>query len=219
MKFIKNILLFVLVTVFSFGTVSAAGWSAGPGLAPSDDFKSYRTIERRLGISTARIPHDKEVFSAGARSAFNAAMDNAAAQYLQNLNKEGTRRLSGWMIWQAGAAEPYASVVLLQTTSYEGGAHPLNYVKGFTFDKTGKELTLTDLQAAMPSLTVEALRQEAIRECMKRNISTELAEQIMEFPKEFYIGNDGHLYFIFQQYDIAPYSEGWIMADMGVFPL
>ena len=22
----------------------------------------------------------------------------------------------------------------------------------------------------------------------------------------------------FQQYDIAPYSEGWIMADMGLFP-
>ena len=44
------------------------------------------------------------------------------------------------------------------------------------------------------------------------------AEKITEFPKEFYIGNDGHLYFVFQQYDIAPYSEGWIMADMGLFP-
>ena len=58
----------------------------------------------------------------------------------------------------------------------------------------------------------------ACPECTARHISTEEAEKITEFPKEFYIGNNGHLYFIFQQYDIAPYSEGWIMADMGLFP-
>ena len=82
----------------------------------------------------------------------------------------------------------------------------------------GKVVTLADLKTAMPSLSVEALRDAAARECTARHISTEEAEKITEFPKEFYIGNNGHLYFIFQQYDIAPYSEGWIMADMGLFP-
>lgn len=110
------------------------------------------------------------------------------------------------------------SVVLLETMTYEGGAHPLNYVKGITLNAAGKVVTLADLKAAMPSLSVEALRDAAAGECTARHISTEEAEKITEFPKEFYIGNNGHLYFIFQQYDIAPYSEGWIMADMGLFP-
>ena len=94
----------------------------------------------------------------------------------------------------------------------------MKYVKGITLNATGKVVTLADLKTAMPSLSVEALRDAAARECTARHISTEEAEKITEFPKEFYIGNNGHLYFIFQQYDIAPYSEGWIMADMGLFP-
>ena len=122
------------------------------------------------------------------------------------------------MDWQAGTVKPYVSVVLLETMTYEGGAHPLNYVKGITLNATGKVVTLADLKTAMPSLSVEALRDAAARECTARHISTEEAEKITEFPKEFYIGNNGHLYFIFEQYDIAPYSEGWIMADMGLFP-
>lgn len=149
---------------------------------------------------------------------FNEEMDKAAERYLQALNRESGHRLSGWMDWQAGAVKPYISVVLLETMTYEGGAHPLNYVKGVTLNAAGKVVTLADLKAAMPSLSVETLRDVAVRECTARHISTELAEKIAEFPKEFYIGNDGHLYFIFQQYDIAPYSAGWIMADMGQFP-
>ena len=90
--------------------------------------------------------------------------------------------------------------------------------EGITLNAAGKVVTLADLKAVMPSLSVEALRDAAARECTARHISTEEAEKITEFPKEFYIGNDGHLYFVFQQYDIAPYSEGWIMADMGLFP-
>ena len=163
MGILRIVCLLVFSLLLSLGNASAAGWTAGPGLTPSDD-------------------------------------------------------LSGWMDWQAGTVKPYVSVVLLETMTYEGGAHPLNYVKGITLNATGKVVTLADLKTAMPSLSVEALRDAAARECTARHISTEEAEKITEFPKEFYIGNNGHLYFIFQQYDIAPYSEGWIMADMGLFP-
>ena len=148
--------------------------------------------------------------------------DYAGTEFLVGCNEPASgsalHGLAGWMDWQAGAVKPYVSVVLLETMTYEGGAHPLNYVKGITLNAAGKVVTLADLKAAMPSLSVEALRDAAARECTARHISTEEAEKITEFPKEFYIGNNGHLYFIFQQYDIAPYSEGWIMADMGLFP-
>lgn len=87
------------------------------------------------------------------------------------------------MDWQAGAVKPYVSVVLLETMTYEGGAHPLNYVKGITLNAAGKVVTLADLKAAMPSLSVEALRDAAARECTARHISTEEAEKSQNFRK------------------------------------
>ena len=218
MGILKIVCLLVFSLFLSLGNASAAGWTAGPGLTPSDDFPLFKTVERRLGLSTAKIPHSGKEFSIELHVFFNEEMDKAAERYLQTLNRESGHRLSGWMDWQAGAVKPYISVVLLETMTYEGGAHPLNYVKGVTLNAAGKVVTLADLKAAMPSLSVETLRDVAVRDCTARHISTELAEKIAEFTKELYIGNDGHLYFIFQQYDIAPYSAGWIMADMGQFP-
>lgn len=218
MGILRIVCLLVFSLLLSLGNASAAGWTAGPGLTPSDDFPLFKTVEKRLGLSTAKIPHSGKALPIELRVFFNEEMDRVAERYLQALNKESSHRLSGWMDWQAGTVKPYVSVVLLETMTYEGGAHPLNYVKGITLNATGKVVMLADLKTAMPSLSVEALRDAAARECTARHISTEEAEKITEFPKEFYIGNNGHLYFIFQQYDIAPYSEGWIMADMGLFP-
>lgn len=201
--------------VLSLGNASAAGWTAGPGLTPSDDFPLFKTVERRLGLSTAKIPHSGKEFSIELHVFFNEEMDKAAERYLQALNRESGHRLSGWMDWQAGAVKPYISVVLLETMTYEGGAHPLNYVKGVTLNAAGKVVTLADLKAAMPSLSVETLRDVAVRECTARHISTELAEKIAEFPKEFYIGNDGHLYFIFSNMILHPIRQGglWRIWD------
>lgn len=218
MRGLRIIYCLVLSLFLPFGNLAAAGWTAGSGLTSSQDFSAFETIERRLGLSTAKIPHDRKCLSEEMRVFFNEEMDREAEIYLQALNKDSAYHPSGWMDWQVGAVKPYVSVVLLETMVYEGGAHPLSYVKGITLDAAGKVMTLSDLQAAMPSLSLEMIRNAAVRECVARDISTESAERIEEFPKEFYIGNDGHLYFIFQQYDIASYSEGWIMADMGRFP-
>lgn len=175
MGILKIVCLLVFSLFLSLGNASAAGWTAGPGLTPSDDFPLFKTVERRLGLSTAKIPHSGKEFSIELHVFFNEEMDKAAERYLQALNKESSHRLSGWMDWQAGTVKPYVSVVLLETMTYEGGAHPLNYVKGITLNAAGKVVTLADLKTAMPSLSVEALRDAAARECTARHISTEEA--------------------------------------------
>ena len=138
MGILKIVCLLVFSLFLSLGNASAAGWTAGPGLTPSDDFPLFKTVERRLGLSTAKIPHSGKEFSIELHVFFNEEMDKAAERYLQALNRESGHRLSGWMDWQAGAVKPYISVVLLETMTYEGGAHPLNYVKGGYFECCGK---------------------------------------------------------------------------------
>lgn len=128
MGILRIVCLLVFSLLLSLGNASAAGWTAGPGLTPSDNFPLFKTVEKRLGLSTAKIPHSGKELPIELRVFFNEEMDKAAERYLQALNKESSRRLSGWMDWQAGAVKPYVSVVLLETMTYEGGAHPLNYV-------------------------------------------------------------------------------------------
>ena len=42
--------------------------------------------------------------------------------------------------------------------------------------------------------------------------------KINKFPETFYIDKNNHLYFVFQQYAIAPYAAGFIVIDMGEVP-
>ena len=37
-------------------------------------------------------------------------------------------------------------------------------------------------------------------------------------PETFYIDKNNHLYFVFQQYAIAPYAAGFIVIDIGEVP-
>ncbi len=213
-----RILMAVIMSTFLLLDASIAAamdWSAGPGLKPVTENHTYQTMERRQGESTIRVP-----FYQGKNerlgTALNDRMEKEVDDYLKFLNNDKRPyRVTGWLYWQEGETEPYASVVLLESIMYEGAAHPLTYVKGVTFDENGKRITLADLKAAMPDLTLERLRQETKRQCDERNINMFAENTIDDFPKEFYIGNDGNLYFIFQQYDIAPYVAGWIMINMG----
>lgn len=57
MGILRIVCLLVFSLLLSLGNASAAGWTAGPGLTPSDDFPLFKTVEKRLGLSTAKIPH------------------------------------------------------------------------------------------------------------------------------------------------------------------
>ena len=63
MGILKIVCLLVFSLFLSLGNASAAGWTAGPGLTPSDDFPLFKTVKRRLGLSTAKIPHSGKEFS------------------------------------------------------------------------------------------------------------------------------------------------------------
>ena len=88
MGILRIVCLLVFSLLLSLGNASAAGWTAGPGLTPSDDFPLFKTVEKRLGLSTAKIPHSGKELPIELRVFFNEEMDRAAERYLQALNKE-----------------------------------------------------------------------------------------------------------------------------------
>ena len=215
MKLIK-LFTFVFIAVFFFsGAVQAETWTAGPALIPGEKSKSYRTAELRVNTSTAKIPV-YEGDDLRFKDKFNGRMRKEADRYLLALYGEDMKReVSGWLHWQEGRKGNLNSVIFIEAVMYKGAAHPITYVKGMTSDREGNQVTLPDLQKRMPGLTVDRLRKETAMQCEKRGIMLFDDYHISGFPKEFYIGTDNHIYFIFQQYDIAPYASGWIMIDMG----
>lgn len=88
MGILRIVCLLVFSLLLSLGNASAAGWTAGPGLTPSDDFPLFKTVEKRLGLSTAKIPHSGKELPIELRVFFNEEMDRAAERYLQALNFE-----------------------------------------------------------------------------------------------------------------------------------
>lgn len=215
MKIGKLLGLILAVLFFSMIQVQAETWSAGPALIPGEKSKFYESTELRFRTSVAKIPVYKgknTVF----QERFNEKMRKEGNHYLLALHGEKIKRnVAGWLHWQEGSRGKWNSIILVESVMYEGAAHPINYVKGITLDDTGREITLEELQKRMPRLTVEKLQEETEKQCRKKGIVLFDNYKITEFPGEFYIGTNHHLYFIFQQYDIGPYSSGWIMVDMG----
>lgn len=85
-----------------------------------------------------------------------------------------------------------------------------------TFDRLGHRVTVRDLAEKMPALTVDEVNRQIEIQCRERKIPIfEDHHTIRRLPDTFYIGKDGHLYLVFQQYEIAPYSSGFIAVDMG----
>ncbi len=220
MKIGKIISLVLAILFFSGGFVQGKEWLAGPALIAGEKSKVYRTVERRMDTSVTRVPgYDGDNLSFKKR--FNERMEKEADYFLTSLNGNQKKRrkikwkVSGWLQWQEGKKGDFNSIVLVESVMYEKAAHPINYVKGITLDRDGKRLTFSGLKSMMPELTLEKLKKETAKQARKRNLPLFPNYTITEFPKEFYIGTNNHVYFIFQQYDIAPYSTGWIMIDMG----
>ena len=82
----------------------------------------------------------------------------------------------------------------------------------------GHKVTFEDLKKKMPNLTLEELRRQTALQAEANHLFLFKDYKINKFPKTFYIDKNNHLYFVFQQYAIAPYAAGFITIDMGEVP-
>ncbi len=150
------------------------------------------------------------------RARVNAAVEAETVRFATKLEKMQTHGdVDGWVRWMAGRTDGgLVSLVLLESVYPHHAAHPSTAVVGMTFDEKGYRVSREEALRRAAGTDVEAaVSQQAAERGL--SLFPEAWRQQTDWPEQFYVGADGQLYFIFQQYEIAPYAAGWIAIDAG----
>lgn len=150
------------------------------------------------------------------RARVNAAVEAETVRFATKLEKmQEHGDVDGWVRWMAGRTDGgLVSLVLLESVYPHHAAHPSTAVVGMTFDEKGYRISREEALRRAAGTDVEAaVSQQAAERGL--SLFPEAWRQQTDWPEQFYVGADGQLYFIFQQYEIAPYAAGWIAIDAG----
>lgn len=150
------------------------------------------------------------------RARVNAAVEAETVRFATELEKmQEHGDVDGWVRWMAGRTDGgLVSLVLLESVYPHHAAHPSTVVVGMTFDEKGYRVSREEALRRAAGTDVEAaVSQQAAERGLA--LFPEAWRQQTDWPEQFYVGADGQLYFIFQQYEIAPYAAGWIAIDAG----
>lgn len=150
------------------------------------------------------------------RARVNAAVEAETVRFATKLEKmQEHGDVDGWVRWMAGRTDGgLVSLVLLESVYPHHAAHPSTAVMGMTFDEKGYRVSREEALRRAAGTDVEvAVSQQAAERGL--SLFPEAWRQQTDWPEQFYVGADGQLYFIFQQYEIAPYAAGWIAIDAG----
>lgn len=150
------------------------------------------------------------------RARVNAAVEAETVRFATELEKmQEHGEFDGWVRWMAGRTDGgLVSLVLLESVYPHHAAHPSTAVVGMTFDEKGYRVSREEALRRAAGTDVEAaVSQQAAERGL--SLFPEAWRQQSDWPEQFYVGADGQLYFIFQQYEIAPYAAGWIAIDAG----
>lgn len=198
--------------VLLWGGLSAE--AAQPGLRETAAQVSEEAPARVDGLD-ARYP----VWEGGTalqRARVNAAVEAETVRFATKLEKmQEHGDVDGWVRWMAGRTDGgLVSLVLLESVYPHHAAHPSTSVVGMTFDEKGYRVSREEALRRAAGTDVEAaVSQQAAERGLA--LFPEAWRQQTDWPEQFYVGADGQLYFIFQQYEIAPYAAGWIAIDAG----
>lgn len=109
----------------------------------------------------------------------------------------------------------FYSILGYQYNYYQGAAHPMYVVRGATYDiKTGKKLPWKKLvaKAEKRKFKLDAINEKLLRE--KRSQIFPDFKGLEKLPENYYLDENGVIHFIFQPYELGPYSSGMIDLAM-----
>ena len=150
------------------------------------------------------------------RARVNSAVEAEVRRFENHLAELGQQSaVSGAVRWDAGRADgETVSLVVYESTYFDRAAHPTTRAVGMTFDALGHRVTRADVLAMIPQRTAEEINGEIEKQAAERGIPLFPAKwrTVEDWPQEFYVGADNKIYFIFQQYEVAPMrrdSSSW----------
>lgn len=109
----------------------------------------------------------------------------------------------------AGSRRHYSSYVI-EYSGYSGGAHPESGVTGLVFDLlTGNQVTLDDLFVPGSDEVLGALISKHVRECLPEGGEEALFSSNI-LPTGNFVLTGGSITFIYNPYEIGPYSLGTV---------
>ncbi len=194
-----------------------AAQAAQPGLAETAEAVSVTAGTLKFD---SKLPQ-WEGGTALARAKVNGALAAERLRFAERLAKAGEKGdVEGWLSWQAGRTDDrVVSLLLLESIYFKGAAHPTTHVVGMTFDGEGDRVTVEDILPMTGLTSPEALNGLIEKQGAERGLMLFPAEwrQVSAWPEEFYVGTDGKIYFLFQQYEIAPYAAGWLAIEAGTY--
>ena len=154
-----------------------------------------------------------------ARARVNSAIEAELYRFYTHLPEDTEfGPTMGYAGWQAGLQkEGVHSYVLMESTMMARAAHPSHHIVGLNFREDGSKITYADILKILPHQTKEDIRHAIASQTQAEGIPLfpDALETIHQWPRDFYIGEDGGIYFIFQHYDLAPYAAGWIAIKAG----
>lgn len=112
------------------------------------------------------------------------------------------------------------SIIITESNYYKRAAHPATYRHALNFNTATGELMdvsyLTDVGAGVPIKRLLDRLTKKLREHATREGLYLFPESfpLKELPRDFYWDEQLHVHFIFQHYEVAPYSEGIIDVDI-----
>ena len=155
------------------------------------------------------------------RARVNSAVEAEVRRFENHLAELGQNgAVSGAVRWDAGRADgETVSLVVYESTYFDRAAHPTTRAVGMTFDALGHRVTRADVLAMIPQRTAEEINGEIEKQAAERGIPLFPAKwrTVEDWPQEFYVGADNKIYFIFQQYEVAPYASGFVVVEAGEY--
>ncbi len=97
---------------------------------------------------------------------------------------------------------------------YDKAAHPTSWKNGVTFDmETGKRVAWQDIIRPEDAKAF-SLKNINMKIFTSKHVLSSYFNGLTELPKNYYLDKNQTIHFIFNQYEIAPYSSGIIDIPM-----
>ena len=112
------------------------------------------------------------------------------------------------------------SIVITESSNYEGAAHPSTVKHALNFNTSSGTLMgmdyLTEVgEGVSPEEFRNRIERALVKHCRREGIQLfDNALPLKQLPQEFYWDANLHIHFIFNHYDVAPYAAGIIDVDI-----